>query len=55
MTGDAEKVRLEMKGRDVPIGEVPPGQYTVYATFAGFNEFKVSTMKIVYGETHTIL
>ena len=54
VTGDVEKVRLEMNGRDVPVGEVSPGEYTVYATFAGFNEFKVSTITVEDGGSYTV-
>ena len=54
VTGDAESVRLEMNGRDVPLGEIAAGQYTVYATFSGFNEFKVSTMTVEDGGTYTV-
>ena len=53
-SGEVQRVRLEQNGRDVPLGSVPPGEYVVYATFAGFSEFKVTTLKVRDGGKYTI-
>ena len=54
VAGDVEKVRIENNGRDVPLGSVPIGEYVVYATFQGFNEFKVTTFSVKDGGEYTI-
>jgi hypothetical protein len=52
--GQVKTVRLESKGRDIPLGDVPAGTYTVYATFEGFSEFKVSTLTVEANQSYTI-
>ena len=53
-SGEVQRLRLESKGRDFPLGSVPPGVYAVYATFAGFSEFKVATLTVKDGKKYTI-
>ena len=54
VAGEVKRVLIENKGRDVPVGSVPTGVYTVYATFEGFSEFKVTTLTVKEGGSYTI-
>ena len=45
----AQKMRLQGKSRSYPAGKVPPGKYTVYATFAG-EEVSVGSITLRAGQ-----
>ena len=54
VNGDHVNIRFERDGRDIPMGTMETGAYTVYVTFEGFNEFKVTTFTVETGKVYTV-